>query len=137
MSNGHRYVVTALSEDYGERRYAIDDLSLTRHSLVRQWRSRGVGKVSVAGIKRPKTGLVWRGTIEEAEQLCAEMNKVAALGTIHVATDPPTRENARHWANSSKNARGKSGRKPATSSPRPAFERCDVCQKMVRQPHGH
>lgn len=98
MAGGSRYVVHEMSQDYGERRWAIEDLAIQRDNLVRHWRQRGKGRVYAHGVKPPKTGMIWRGTKTEAEDLCREMNKVSKLGELSVASDPPTRANAREWA---------------------------------------
>lgn len=125
---GNRFSVIELSKEYGERRFAVDDAALTRESLVREWRQRGPGRTSVRGIRPPKTGLIWRGTRNEAEQLCEALNMSSGLGTMTVASDPPTRENAVAHAK----ARHRANPKPVK---RASFFRCDSCGKMVKEGH--
>lgn len=131
-SKGDKYRVVPLSEEYGERRYAVEDLSVSRDNLIRQWRSRAPGMSSVKGVKRPKTGMIWRGTEREAAQLCQALNNAKELGNMSVAHDPPTRENARAYAT----AKSRTSRTTA-ADPMRAFSRCEPCGKMVRQPHEH
>jgi hypothetical protein len=81
MATGNKFHVVCLSPEYGERRYAVEDLSITRDNLVREWRKKGPGRTTVEGISKPKKGLIWRGTEEEATKLCEALNTSSKLGT--------------------------------------------------------
>lgn len=133
---GDKYRVVALSEEYGERRYAVEDLSVQRDNLVREWRSRTLGRATVKGIKKPKTGMIWRGTKEQATELCRLLNTSKALGKMSVAHDPPVRENARAYAQGRTATRRPSRTTTATPRLGASFAWCDSCKRNVRQPHG-
>lgn len=130
-ANGNRFVLHEMSSDYGERRWAVEDLAIMRDNLVRHWRQRGQGRVTAQGIRPPKTGMIWRGTEDEATRLCEALNKAAKLGTLTVASDPPVRENARHYA---KTGRATSKRGTTTSSHMKTqaslFTLCEKCRRM-------
>lgn len=132
MASGNRFCVISLSPEYGERRYAVEDLSIMRDNIVREWRTKGAGRTQANNIRKSKTGMIWRGTEQEAQALCDALNKSSALGTMSVASDPPTRENARHYARTHT-----AKKKPATPSMKMEnlFVRCEPCRKMVKKGH--
>lgn len=131
---GNRFVVHEMSTDYGSRRFAIEDLAIQRDNLVRHWRQRGPGRVNAHGVKPPKTGMIWRGIEEEAEQLCRDMNKASGLGQMSVASDPPTRANAVAYAKSRATSIRRGARTSSSSVAQAAlFERCETCQKMHKK----
>jgi hypothetical protein len=132
MAGGNRFCVISLSPDYGERRYAVEDLSIMRDNIVREWRTKGIGRTHANNISKSKKGMIWRGTRQEAEELCEALNKSAKLGTMSVASDPPIRENARHYA------RTQNAKKKSTTAPikmENLFTRCEPCKKMVKKGH--
>lgn len=131
---GDKYRPVALSAEYGERRWAVEDLSVQRDNLIREWRSRAPGMSSVKGVKKPKTGMIWRGTEEQAIALAKALNNAKKLGNMSVAHDPPTRENARAYA-ASRATRPRS--RTTTANTSASFARCEPCGKMVKQPHEH
>lgn len=126
---GNRFTIHEMSTDYGERRYAVEDLALTRDNLVRDWRQKGQGRVTVAGIKPPKIGMIWRGTQPEATSLCEALNSAYSRGSTSPVSDPPKRENAVQWAKHRNGAATKTRPTPAPFYP------CETCHTMVKKEH--
>lgn len=133
MAAGNRFCPVQLSPDYGARCWGVEDLAITRDNLVREWRKKGPGRVDSRGIPKPKTGLIWRGTEDEATRLCLILNKAAKLGTMTVASDPPTRENS--VANAKiRNAHAKKAtRNAALTQKAVSFVQCAVCLRTHKE----
>lgn len=104
MSDG-RFVVKPL-----DGKFAIEDLAW--NELIRGWRK---------GLRN----LIWRGDIEEAKSLCAQLNS----GSLK----PPREEMAKTqrimYAN-------RPSRKSVARAKAAAFSRCEGCGKMVKPGHS-